>query len=84
MHPRQRGCWQITARVEALELSLREHATGLLPIALAPNLLREVLKQLDLEQDVRFEVVDQVLCRHPADRLGYAVSVAVVDEGRRR
>ena len=55
---------QINSRVENLESSLREYATGLLPIALAPNLLQQVLKQLEIEQDVRFGVVvDESLAR---------------------
>jgi len=48
---------QIATRVEVLESSLREHATSLLPLALAPTLLGDLLKQLDAEQDVRFHVV---------------------------
>ncbi len=55
---------QINSRVEILESSLREYATGLLPIALAPNLLQQLLKQLEIEQDVRFGVVvDESLAR---------------------
>lgn len=55
---------QINARVEHLESSLREHATGLLPAALAPNLLKQVIAQLEIEHDVRFAaVVDESLNR---------------------
>lgn len=48
---------QITSRVLALEGTIRELSQGLLPIALAPKLLKSLLEQLALEQDVRFGVV---------------------------
>lgn len=48
---------QLAARVSHLESAVREHAHGLLPIALAPKLLREVVAQLDSEQDVRVQCV---------------------------
>jgi DNA sulfur modification protein DndD len=48
---------QISMRVSALEETIREHAHGLLPVALAPKLMRSMLAQLSNEQDVRFGVV---------------------------
>ena len=48
---------QLARRVEALEDAIRERAQGLLPLALAPKLLRAVIEQLDLEQDLRFQCV---------------------------
>ena len=48
---------QITSRVAALEGVVRDHAQGLLPIALAPRLLKSLLEQLAAEQDVRVGVV---------------------------
>jgi len=48
---------QLAARVSQLESLVREHAHELLPIALAPRLLREVISQLDCEQDLRVQCV---------------------------
>jgi DNA sulfur modification protein DndD len=48
---------QIASRVADLEGVVRDHAHGLLPIALAPKLLRSLLEQLATEQDVRVGVV---------------------------
>jgi len=48
---------QLSNRVSILENTIRENAHGLLPIALAPKLVRSLLKQLDCEEDVRFGVV---------------------------
>ena len=48
---------QIASRVAALEGVVRDHAHGLLPIALAPKLLKSLLEQLAAEQDVRVGVV---------------------------
>jgi DNA sulfur modification protein DndD len=48
---------QIASRVSDLEGIVREHAHGLLPIALVPKLLKSLLDQLSIEQDVRFAVV---------------------------
>jgi DNA sulfur modification protein DndD len=48
---------QLASRVSQLESIIREHAQGLLPIALAPKLLREVISQLDFEQDLRVQCV---------------------------
>jgi DNA sulfur modification protein DndD len=47
----------ISIRVSALEETVRDHAHGLLPVALAPKLMRSLLVQLSNEQDVRFGVV---------------------------
>jgi DNA sulfur modification protein DndD len=53
---------QISLRVSALEENIREHSHGLLPVALAPKLLKSLLNQLSIEQDVRFGiVVDETL-----------------------
>jgi DNA sulfur modification protein DndD len=53
---------QLSARLSVLEETIREHSQGLLPVSLAPKVLRSLLKQLDLEQDVRVGViVDQTL-----------------------
>ena len=48
---------QLSGRVSALENAIREQAQGLLPIALAPKLMRSLLKQLEREENVRFGVV---------------------------
>ena len=48
---------QIASRVADLEGEVRDHAHGLLPIALAPKLLKSLLEQLAAEQDVRVGVV---------------------------
>jgi DNA sulfur modification protein DndD len=48
---------QIAVRVTALESVIREHSHGLLPVALAPKLLKNLLSQLAMEQDVRIGVV---------------------------
>jgi len=48
---------QLASRVSQLETIVREHAHGLLPIALAPRLLKIVLGQLDAEQDLRVQCV---------------------------
>jgi DNA sulfur modification protein DndD len=48
---------QIASRVSDLEGVIRDHAHGLLPIALAPKLLKSLLEQLTIEQDVRVGVV---------------------------
>jgi DNA sulfur modification protein DndD len=48
---------QLNARVELLEDLVRERAQGLLPISLAPRLLKAVLEQLSQEQDLRFQCV---------------------------
>lgn len=48
---------QLSARAAVLEGTIREQSQGLLPVSLAPKLLRSLLKQLDLEQDVRVGVV---------------------------
>lgn len=48
---------QLSSRVTTLENSIRDQAHGLLPTALAPKLMRALLKQLDREEDVRFGVV---------------------------
>jgi DNA sulfur modification protein DndD len=48
---------QIASRVADLEGVVKDHAHGLLPIALAPKLLRSLLEQLTVEQDVRVGVV---------------------------
>jgi DNA sulfur modification protein DndD len=48
---------QIGVRVAALENTIRERSLGLLPIALAPKLLRSTLEQLAGEQDLRFKCV---------------------------
>lgn len=48
---------QIAARVGALETIIRDRAQGLLPVALAPKLLRATLEQLSGEQDLRFKCV---------------------------
>jgi DNA sulfur modification protein DndD len=74
---------QISARVDSLESSLREHATGLLPIAFAPNLLKDVLQQLDLEQDIRFAVVvDESLSRAARLTLSNLRKIEVGSGGR--
>jgi DNA sulfur modification protein DndD len=48
---------QISLRVTELENLVRNHAHELLPISLAPKLLKSLLDQLEVEQDVRFGVV---------------------------
>lgn len=48
---------QLSGRVTTLENTIREQAHGLLPVALAPKLIRSLLKQLEREEDVRFGVV---------------------------
>lgn len=48
---------QLASRVEALETTIRERAQGLLPLSLAPKLLKELTEQLDLEQGLRFQCV---------------------------
>jgi DNA sulfur modification protein DndD len=48
---------QIGTRVAALEATIRDRAQGLLPIALAPKLLKATLEQLSGEQDLRFKCV---------------------------
>ena len=48
---------QLNNRVEALESSIRERAQGLLPLALVPRLLKAVMNQLAIEQDLRFQCV---------------------------
>ena len=48
---------QLAARVVSLESAVREQAHGLLPVALAPKLLHDVLLQLDIEQDLRVRFV---------------------------
>ncbi len=48
---------QLGVRVAVLESTIRERAQGLLPLALAPRLLRAVGDQLALEQDIRFQCV---------------------------
>lgn len=62
---------QINTKAEHLESTLREHATGLLPAAFAPNLLKQVVAQLETEHDVRFAVVvDESLARAARLSLG--------------
>jgi DNA sulfur modification protein DndD len=52
----------LSGRLSVLEETIREHSQALLPVSLAPKLLRSLLKQLDLEQDVRVGViVDETL-----------------------
>jgi DNA sulfur modification protein DndD len=48
---------QIASKVTDLEGVVKDHAHGLLPIALAPKLLRSLLEQLAAEQDIRVGVV---------------------------
>jgi DNA sulfur modification protein DndD len=48
---------QIASRVADLEGVVKDHAHGLLPIALAPKLLRSLLEQLAAEEDIRVGVV---------------------------
>jgi DNA sulfur modification protein DndD len=48
---------QIASRVTDLEGVVRDNTHGLLPIALAPKLLKSLLEQLTAEQDVRVGVV---------------------------
>lgn len=48
---------QLSVRVTQLESVVREHAHALLPVALAPKLLRQVISQLDSEQDLRVQCV---------------------------
>ena len=53
---------QIGVRVVALEGVIREQSHALLPVALAPKLLRKLLDQLTLEQDIRIGIiVDETL-----------------------
>lgn len=55
---------QINVRLTALENSIREQSHGLLPVALAPKLLKKLLDQLTLEQDIRVGVVvDETLTK---------------------
>ena len=48
---------QLSARVSQLETQVREHAHLLLPVALAPKLLNQLVAQLDSEQDLRVQCV---------------------------
>jgi DNA sulfur modification protein DndD len=48
---------QIGLRVSSLENIIRERSQGLLPVALAPKLLKATLEQLAGEQDLRFKCV---------------------------
>jgi DNA sulfur modification protein DndD len=48
---------QLGLRVSALEGSIRDRSQGLLPVALAPKLLKSTLEQLRGEQDLRFKCV---------------------------
>jgi DNA sulfur modification protein DndD len=83
---------QIASRVSELESMVREQAHGLLPIALAPKLLKSLLEQLTTEQDCRFgAVVDETLAtaakstltqlrKMKVSRGGKSVSFATIPE----
>ena len=74
---------QIALRVSALEDVVREHAQGLLPIALAPRLLRSLLEQLTAEQDVRVGVVvDETLTSAAKATLAQLRSIKIKKSGK--
>lgn len=74
---------QIALRVADLEGVVREHAHGLLPVALAPKLLKSLLEQLNAEQDVRVGVVvDETLTSAAKATLSQLRSVKVRRGGK--
>jgi DNA sulfur modification protein DndD len=74
---------QIASKVSDLEAVVRDHAHGLLPIALAPKLLKSLLEQLTAEQDVRVGVViDETLSSAAKATLAKLRSIKVKRGGR--
>jgi DNA sulfur modification protein DndD len=69
---------QLSVRVAALELSVQEYAQGLLPLAVAPKLLKAVIDQLTLEQDLRFQcVLDDALSKAARTTLAQLRKVSI-------
>jgi DNA sulfur modification protein DndD len=74
---------QLASRVSDLEGVVREHAHDLLPISLAPKLLKSLLEQLTAEQDVRVGVVvDETLSSTAKATLAQLRNIKVKRGGR--
>jgi DNA sulfur modification protein DndD len=74
---------QLASRVSDLEGVVREHAHDLLPISLAPKLLKSLLEQLTAEQDVRVGVVvDETLSSTAKATLAQLRNIKVKKGGR--
>jgi DNA sulfur modification protein DndD len=74
---------QIASRAAALEGVVRESAQGLLPIALAPRLLKSLLEQLTAEDDVRVGVVvDETLTSAAKATLAQLRRIKIKKDGK--
>jgi DNA sulfur modification protein DndD len=74
---------QIGLRVAALEQVVRDHAHGLLPIALAPRLVKSLLEQLAAEADMRVGViVDDTLTSAAKATLAQLRNIKIKRDGK--
>lgn len=74
---------QIASKVSELEGLIKDHAHGLLPVALAPRLLKSLLEQLTAEQDVRVAVVvDETLSSAAKATLAQLRSIRIKRGGK--